>query len=214
MFTGIVEELGKVQSLKKQGKSLCLGIEAEKISAELKIGDSVAVNGVCLTIVEIKPCTVLFDCIGETLELTNLGNLKLKESVNLERPLKADSFLSGHFVSGHIDGVGKILKKVNKGEQLDLYVEAGKGILAYLVPKGSIALDGISLTLVEIGKDSFSVSLIPHTLKMTTLGFKGVGDFVNIEVDILAKYVKQISHPDNQNASNITLDFLKSHGFA
>lgn len=214
MFTGIIEELGVVEGIARKENFLRLGIRAKKILENLKVGDSVAVNGVCLTIVEISSDVVSFDCIAETLKLTNLGRLKFDDKVNLERPLRADSLLSGHFVSGHIDGTGRILKKVNKAEQLDLYVKANQEILDYLVPKGSIALDGISLTLVDIGKDNFSVSLIPHTLKMTTLGFRNVGDLVNIEVDILAKYVKKIFlNRENKEKKFLTEAFLKEHGF-
>lgn len=213
MFTGIIEELGRVESITKKENFLQLGIRAKKILEGLKLGDSVAVNGVCLTIVEIKKDTIFFDCIEETLKLTNLGRLKFNDKVNLERPLRSEGFLSGHFVTGHIDGLGKIARRSNKGSQVDFYVNTNEAILSYLVAKGSVALDGVSLTLVEIGKDNFTVSLIPHTLQMTTLGFKGAGDLVNIEVDIFSKYVKIFSSHDNQNKSQITLDFLKSHGF-
>jgi riboflavin synthase len=213
MFTGIVEELGVVENLTKRQNFLRLGIKAKKILPGLKTGDSIAVNGVCLTVIEIKKDAVFFDCIEETLKLTNLGRLRLNDKVNLERPLKSEGFLSGHFVTGHIDGRGKIVKKINKGEQLDLFVAADKEILAYLVPKGSIALDGVSLTLVETGQNGFSVSLIPHTLRMTILGFKKSGDWVNIEVDIFAKYVKNFSLQGEQNKTKITLEFLRSHGF-
>ncbi len=214
MFTGIIEALGKVESITRKENFLRLGIRVKKILEGLKIGDSVAVNGACLTIVEISSDVVSFDCIAETLKLTNLGRLKFDDKVNLERPLKSEGFLSGHFVSGHIDGVGEIVKKIRKAEQLDLFVEADREILAHLVPKGSIALDGVSLTLAEIGQDSFSASLIPHTLKMTTLGFKKAGDWVNIEVDILAKYVKNfLVKKEDKGKKNLTQEYLKQHGF-
>lgn len=210
MFTGIIEELGKVERIVKKENLLYLGIKTKKIFEGLKIGDSVAVNGVCLTIVEIKKDVIFFDCIEETLRLTNLGRLKLNDKVNLERPLKSEGFLSGHFLTGHIDGLGRIVRRINRGNQVDLYVDAEREILSYFIPKGSVALDGVSLTLVEIGEDYFSVNLIPHTLKTTTLGFKNLNDYLNIEVDILAKYVKKIFSIEKRP---LTEEFLKEHGF-
>ncbi|MCM8778257.1 MAG: riboflavin synthase [Candidatus Omnitrophica bacterium] len=210
MFTGIIEELGYVDKISREGGSLRLEIKAEKITSELKIGESVSVNGVCLTIVGIKKDNLIFDCMEETIKCTNLGLLRLREKVNLEKALRPNSLLSGHIVLGHVDGMGKISKKIKKATAVVLSVEANKEILDYLVPKGSIALDGVSLTLGEIGRNYFSVNLIPHTLKTTTLGFKDVNDYLNIEIDILAKYMRKFLLKED---NSLTEDFLKEHGF-
>ncbi|MCM8797843.1 MAG: riboflavin synthase [Candidatus Omnitrophica bacterium] len=211
MFTGIIEEMGCVEKILRKDKSLRLEIKSEKIVSGLEIGDSVAVNGVCLTVVDIKKERLIFDCIEETLRCTNLGMLKLKEKVNLERALRWDSLLSGHIVLGHVDGMGKIAKKIKKGEEVVLYVEVDKEMLGYFIPKASITLEGVSLTLAEVGKNYFSVNLIPYTLKATTLGFKDLNDYLNIEIDILAKYVKKfLSLPQK---GTLTEEFLKAHGF-
>lgn len=211
MFTGIIEELGLVEKISKKNSASKLEIKAEKIISELKVGDSVSVNGVCLTIVEIRKDRLIFDCMEETLKRTNLGILKLKEKVNLERALKINSLLSGHIVLGHVDGMGKILRKIKKNSDIVLYVELDRKFLDYLVPKGSIALDGVSLTLGEIGKNFFTVNLIPYTLENTTLGFKNVNDCLNVEIDIFAKYVKKFSSLEKKET--LIEDFLKEHGF-
>ncbi|MCM8784074.1 MAG: riboflavin synthase [Candidatus Omnitrophica bacterium] len=211
MFTGIIEELGSVDKILKKDSFFKLEIKAEKIITTLKVGDSVSVNGVCLTIVETKKDKLIFDCIGETLKRTNLGMLKVKEKVNLERALKLDSFLSGHIVLGHVDGMGKILKKIKEESGISLFVDTNKEILDYLVPKGSISLDGVSLTIVEIENSYFSVNIIPHTAENTTLGFKNIGDYLNIEIDIFAKYVNKIL--TKKKGEHLSEGFLREHGF-
>ena len=211
MFTGIIEELGKVEKISKRKEILNIGIKAKKIISNTKIGESVAVNGVCLTVVEKKEGLLFFDCIKETQKFTNLGNLRLNELVNLERPLKMDSLLSGHIVLGHVDGMGRILKKDKEGEEVNLYMEVDREIASYLISNGSIALDGVSLTILDIGENYLSVRLIPYTLRTTTLGFKKPGDYLNIEVDILAKYIKKFLNIKEKK--EITEDFLKEHGF-
>ncbi|MGE4357219.1 MAG: riboflavin synthase [Candidatus Omnitrophota bacterium] len=210
MFTGIIEEIGSLEHIVFKKNFLKLEIKAEKIITGLKIGDSVSVNGVCLTIVGIRKNNLIFECIEETIKRTNLCRLKLREKVNLERALKFNSLLSGHIVLGHIDGMGKIVKIIKKTNEVILYVEVNKEILDYLVPKGPIALDGVSLTLVEIGRNYFSVNLIPHTLKATTLGFKKVNEYLNIEVDILAKYVKKFL---NRKENSLKKELFEEHGF-
>jgi riboflavin synthase len=214
MFTGIVEELGEVKGIERRGKILRLGIKAVKTSEGIRPGDSVSVNGVCLTAIEIKSKNIFFDCIEETLRLTNLGKLGVKDIVNLEKALKADGLLSGHIVLGHIDECGKISRIIKHYGETVFYIGVSSEILDYLVPKGSVAIDGVSLTVCDIGSNHFTVKLIPYTLEITTLGLKTAGEWVNIEVDILAKYVKKFPLTDRVQKKDITLEFLRLHGFA
>lgn len=196
MFTGIIEELGIVRSVTKKGNYTVLEIQADKILGDVKIGDSVAVNGACLTVVKQVKDYLSFEVMEETLKLTNLGELHPNDVVNLERALKVGDRLSGHFVSGHIDAKSLIRKKTFVGENLCFEIVMPKGLNKYIVPKGSIALDGISLTVVGVSGSAFSVYTIPHTLKNTTLKYKNAGSVVNIEVDMLAKYADgKISRP-------------------
>lgn len=215
MFTGIIEELGKVILIEKKEKSAKIKIEAKLVTKELKVGDSVAVNGVCLTIIDFSSTYLTAEIMHETLDRSSLKNLKSKDEVNLERALRADGRLGGHIVSGHVDGVGKILAKKKDGiaEVFDISYppEIGK----YIAIKGSVAVDGISLTIVDINKDYFRLSLIPHSLKSTTLGFKKAGDIVNIEIDILARYIERLfsSEKKEEGKPGISENFLISNGF-
>lgn len=190
MFTGIIEELGAVKSISKRGKYALLEIRADKILDDIKIGDSVAVNGACLTIVKKENAFLSFEVMEETLRLTNLGGLHPNDAVNLERALKAGDRLSGHFVSGHIDAKAVIRKKAFIGENLCFEIVIPKGLNKYIILKGSVAVDGISLTVADVRASAFSVYIIPHTIKNTTLKNKNAGSLVNIEADMLAKYVK------------------------
>lgn len=223
MFTGIIEEIGIVKSIK--GKVIT--IEANKIFDDLKLGDSVAVNGTCLTVssFEGKTFPKIFnaDITSETLSRTNLGDLKSGFKVNLERALTLNGRLGGHIVSGHIDGVG-IIKNISKNtDDIELTIEVPANLMKYIIEKGSIAVDGISLTIAEVNKNSFSVAIIPHTLKETILYYKKAGDKVNIENDIIGKYVEKllsfnnISSKNNYNKenkkSNINMEFLIKNGF-
>lgn len=187
MFSGIVEELGQIKSISRQGNSALLIIKADKVLEDTKIGDSIAVNGVCLTLIKKQIDTLHFAVMPETLKVTNLGTLRVGDKVNLERSLKIGDRLSGHFVTGHIDCLGIVRKKSYINNNLCFEVTVPLDFISYILPKGSIAVDGISLTIVEKRSHTFRVYIIAHTLKNTTLGFKGPSDKVNIEFDILAK---------------------------
>ncbi len=189
MFTGIIIEMGEVAALERKGGITHLSLKSKEIIKDAKIGDSVSVNGTCLTIAEIKDTAMRFDLSDETLKSANLGSLKTGDRVNLEPSLRPDSKLGGHFVSGHIDDIGRIKSKTKMGDAFKIEIEAPEKILNFLVEKGSVAVDGISLTVVDILKNSFTIVIIPHTEQLTTIGFKGPGDTVNIEVDIIGKYV-------------------------
>jgi riboflavin synthase len=187
MFTGLVEAMGEVVSLGGSGAGRRLVVRSPL--GDVGLGDSISVNGACLTVASQGPGQVCFDVGPETLRLTNLGELSVGGRVNLERALLASSRLGGHFVQGHVDGVGVIRELRADGEWAFLSVEPPAHLLCQMVPKGSICVDGVSLTLTTVGPDQFSVMLIPHTLAVTTLGFKQAGGRVNLETDLLAKYV-------------------------
>ena len=192
MFTGIVEETGIVDGLELNSNSALIKIRAEKVLEETKTGDSIAVNGVCLTVTDIKGSTFTADVMAETMRRTNLGSLKKGQKVNLERAMAADGRFGGHIVSGHIDGTGVISKIRDEQNARWIYIKAPAGILHLIVQKGSIAIDGISLTVAYLDDESFAVSLIPHTQKETTLAGKKTGDTVNLENDIIAKYTERL----------------------
>ena len=192
MFTGLVAELGTVQRLARQGNSYHLTVGARKVLENLKIGDSVAVNGACLTVVRMDDSGFTADVMPETVRLTNIGSLQPGSRVNLERTLRLCDGLDGHIVSGHVEGLGTISAQRPEGIAMVVTISAPPELLKYIIKKGSIAIDGISLTVTEVTETSFSVSLIPHTAKETTLGFKKVGDSVNLETDILGKYVERM----------------------
>ena len=187
MFSGIVEELGQVKNISKRGAISLLEVNAEKALEDTKLGDSICVNGTCLTIIKKEKDSLSFEVMPQTLKVTNLGSLRIKDRVNLERALKIGDRLSGHFVSGHIDCVGIIRRRNYTGNNLCFEIAIPKEFMNYILPKGSIALDGISLTIQDKRPGAFTVYIIPHTQKSTTLGFKGPSNKVNIEFDILAK---------------------------
>ncbi len=192
MFTGIVEGIGtvnKISKITKNRSAIEMTIDLGKQVKGLKIGQSVALNGVCLTATKLSKSKCIFEMIEETTKKTDLGNLKIGGVVNIERSLKAGDRLEGHFVLGHVDGVGVIKKILKKPKEVQVYFEVPKNLAKYVVKKGSIAIDGISLTVVDIKKTLASVSLIPHTLEITNFHTKKVGDKVNIETDILGKYI-------------------------
>ncbi len=191
MFTGIVEELGEISGRRQSKDSIALLIKGKKIMPGLQEGDSIAVNGVCLTVARISTNVCYADVMPETLRKTNLNDLKSGDKVNLERALPTEGRLGGHFVSGHIDATGEIVAQKKEGNAWLQKISAPAAVMGYLIPKGSIAVDGISLTIVELEDSCFSVSLIPHTARLTTLGFKKSGDKVNLEVDLLGKYVQK-----------------------
>jgi len=212
MFTGIVEEIGIVEKASK-GKLMHLVIRAQKVLPQTKPGDSINVNGACLTVVNLDKKRVEFNVIAESQANTNLSMLKAGDNVNLERALSVNSRLGGHIVSGHIDGVGIVKEKVKKQDEFWLNINADKDILSYLVPKGSVAIDGVSLTVVNVGKDYFSVALIPHTLKNTTLSFKGPKAKLNLEVDMFSKYVFNYFEKQKASGSKVSESYLKKMGF-
>jgi riboflavin synthase len=189
LFTGLILETGRTISVNKRAGGAILSLKANDVAAMSGIGDSVSVNGVCLTVVNKSGNELSFDLSEETLRSTNLGSLRSGDGVNLEPSLRPDSKIGGHFVTGHIDAAGKIRSKTAVGDMLKFEIAAPGNVLRFLVEKGSVAVDGISLTVVDILKDGFTLVIIPHTAKMTTLGFKGPGETVNVEVDILGKYV-------------------------
>lgn len=207
MFTGLVAELGMVQKLAQQGNSYHLTVAAKKVMQNLKIGDSVAVNGACLTVVQQTDSGFTADVMPETVRLTNIGALKTGDRVNLERTLRLCDGLDGHIVSGHVEGLGVIASRVPEGIAMVVTITAPPELLKYIIKKGSIAIDGISLTVTAVTETSFSVSLIPHTAKETTLGFKDVGDSVNLETDIIGKYVERmLSFKDKDKKAETLLD--------
>lgn len=195
MFTGIIEEAGVVAAIKPTKKSIELTVRAKAIARGIKLGASVAVNGCCLTVVKVatrgKSKLLQFDVLQESWRRTNLQFAKTGSIVNLERPLRADGELGGHFVTGHVDGVGKIVRWEKSGADHLLDIEAPAEVMRYIVFKGSIALDGISLTVAGVKKNSFRIWIIPHTFEVTTLRERKVGDFVNLEADLLGKYAEK-----------------------
>ncbi len=215
MFTGIIIELGKVYGIRKLSSGATLSIISKEIIKDACLGDSISVNGACLTVCEIdKSKGILsFDVSYETLNKTTLGELKKGDLVNLEPALTLNTRLGGHLVSGHVEGVGKIKQIEQKGDYLQIDIEAPLEILKYCIKKGSIAVDGISLTISELSSSFFTLVIIPHTAKMTTLGTKKVGDRVNLETDIIAKYVEKFVSQMTDSSDNRLLEKLKSYGF-
>ena len=210
MFTGIIETIGKFHSFKKTQKQWLLLMEAPKKRFSVKTSDSVSVNGICLTVASQSRKVICSDILNETYDKTNLKFLKPGDSINLERSLKIGDRLGGHFVTGHIDGMGKILEIVKTGKEKKLLIQSPENLTKYLATKGSISVDGVSLTLGPLYKNSFEVFLIPYTLEHTNLGIRKEGDSVNLEVDILARYARGEKF---KKSSGITLSFLKKHGF-
>ena len=230
MFTGIIEETGKIQSLSLAGTSGVLRVRAKKVLEGTRIGDSIAVNGVCLTVTSLFPEGFSADVMAETVRRTGLGSLKPGDRVNLERAMAADGRFGGHIVAGHIDGTGRIESLVREENAVWVTVSAPRQILRYIVEKGSIAIDGISLTVAYVDEQVFKVSVIPHTGEETTLLSKNPGDIVNLENDIVGKYIEKLmvcglpgeSHgqqdrprgnPDEKAGSGLTLEYLEQMGF-
>ncbi|BCB95142.1 riboflavin synthase subunit alpha [Dissulfurispira thermophila] len=221
MFTGLIIELGEVVSLEKKTESARLFIKSSDVIKDAVIGDSIAINGVCLTVVSIDKDIFSFDVSHETLKSTNLGSLRRGDRVNLEPSLRPNSKLGGHFVTGHVEGTGRIKSKTHIGNAIRVEIQAPDNILRYLIEKGSVTVDGISLTVVDVLKDAFNVVIIPHTAKMTTIGFKNIGDTVNLEPDILGKYVAKflsnsllMTHgSQSKNQDSGLLSALKKSGF-
>ena len=216
MFTGIVEEIGTIKSIKASSRSMVLHISARIVLEGLNIGESISVNGVCLTVTSFDSNSFCADIMPETMQKSSLGSLNRGGSVNLERALTLNSRLGGHIVSGHIDGTGKIITKKQDENAIRITIAACPAILRYIIEKGSVAIDGISLTVAAIEKDSFMVSLIPHTKQKTTLCSKGIGELVNIENDQIAKYIEKLTHPtssQDRESEGLSMEFLIKNGF-
>ncbi len=216
MFTGLIEATGKVASLERHGKNCQLHINSSLAQADLSLGESIAVNGVCLTLTAWDRHILTADVSSETLGVSTLGALTAGSLVNLERALRLSGRLGGHIVSGHVDAIGQLKTRVNEGDAQALTFSLPAEISRYVVAKGSITIDGISLTVNQIQDDSFSVMIIPHTLAMTTLNNLRTGDSVNLESDILARYVERLMSPGSGSSGNgtgISLGFLAKNGF-
>lgn len=215
MFTGIVEEIGTVVDFEASQNVLRIKVQASRVLVETYLGDSISTNGVCLTVTDIGKNYFYADVMGETVRRSNLGNLKKGDKVNLERAMAANSRFGGHIVSGHIDGKGKITSYEKEGNAVWITIDTGKEVLKYIVEKGSIAIDGISLTVAYVDEKKFKVSIIPHTSEETTLLKKKIGEEVNLECDVIGKYVEKLLgfNKKNDEKKSITMDFLINNGF-
>ncbi len=214
MFTGIVEEIGEIASIERGSQSAVLRIRCKKVLEDTRVGDSIAVSGVCLTVTSMTGNGYTADVMAETMERSSLGSLQPGSRVNLERAMAADGRFGGHIVAGHIDGVGKI-ENISRDETAVWYqISTDPHVLRYIVEKGSVSIDGISLTVAAVGDRDFRVSIIPHTQGNTTLADRRTGDVVNIETDIIGKYVEKLMQPPSpERESGITWEFLAEHGF-
>ena len=216
MFTGIVEEVGTIDRITKGVHSAVLSIRANLVLENTKIGDSIAVNGICLTVTSLTGSGFTADVMHETLNRSSLASLTSGSRVNLERAMAADGRFGGHIVAGHVDGVGTVAK-VEKDDNAVWYtIEAAPDVLRYVVEKGSITIDGISLTVARVDSHSFAISAIPHTVAVTVLKDRHPGDKVNLETDIIGKYVEKLLRPAEDTApasSGLTMEFLAKHGF-
>jgi riboflavin synthase len=215
MFTGIIEEVGKLKSIKHGANSSVLTIQASKVLEETKLGDSIAVNGVCLTVTGMDGGCFDADVMAESLRRTNLGDLTPGSPLNLERALALNSRLGGHIVSGHIDGTGTLVSFKKEDVATVVTIQTSPELLRYMLVKGSIAIDGVSLTITEVTDTTFSVSLIPHTKKETILLMKKTGDTVNLETDVIGKYVEKLLRIDKSEPQEpvLDMDFLAENGF-
>ena len=217
MFTGIVEEMGVIKSIRKGASSAVLEIQAQVVLEDVHIGDSIAVNGVCLTATSFTPTTFTADVMHETLNRSSLANLRPGSRVNLERAMAANGRFGGHIVAGHVDGVGTVLQTRKDDNAIWYTIGASPEVLRYVVEKGSITIDGISLTVAKVTDTDFSISAIPHTVAVTVLQDRKPGDTVNLETDIIGKYVEKLlipqAQPTQKPTSNITREFLSRYGF-
>ncbi len=214
MFTGLIEEIGEIQNIIKSARSAKIKIKAGKILEDIKIGDSISINGVCLTVTEFAPDSFTVDVMAETIRRSNLSSLTAGDKVNLERALMAGDRLGGHIVSGHIDGMGTITSYEKEDNAVWVTIAAPPDILKYIIKKGSVAIDGVSLTVAYIDEKLFKVSVIPHTRDITTLLKKKAGDLVNLECDMIGKYIeKLLLFKETQKSGRISTDFLVQNGF-
>ena len=214
MFTGIIEEIGVVNDVHRTSQGAVLNVGASEVLTDSKVGDSVAIDGVCLTMTQVDSARFTADISAETLRRTTLGSRSRGDGVNLERSLQLNSRLGGHIVLGHVDDVGVISGWRDEGDSSMMRVSASPDVMRYVVFKGSICVDGISLTVANLSEAEFEIALIPHTKQVTTIGEKRVGDRVNIEVDLLGRYVEKLLGEQSQRPRSVDLAVLKSHGFA
>lgn len=212
MFTGIIEEIGTVQAVQHSGDNSFIKISAEKILSDVHDGDSIAVNGVCLTVTDFSSNIFRADVMNETLNRSSLGSLRNGSPVNLERAMSANGRFGGHIVSGHIDGTGVISDIKKDGIAIWYTISTNPEIMRYIIEKGSIAIDGISLTVAKVTDNNFSVSIIPHTAQQTILSYKKTGDIVNLENDIVGKYIEKFTRQE-KNKNSISMNFLAENGF-
>ena len=218
MFTGIVEEIGRIKNVQRSAKSITFCIEASKVLADTKIGDSICTNGVCLTVTDISPAAegkgwFKADVMPETIRKTSMAKLQVGSKVNLERALTLNTRLGGHIVSGHVDGIGHVVRKEQDDIAIWLWIECDANLMRYIIPKGSVTLQGVSLTVAKVEATRFAVSLIPHTQEKTTLHTNVVGDVVNIETDIIAKYVEKLivtNDEDQADKTELYRQFMKN----
>ncbi|SNS42279.1 riboflavin synthase alpha chain [Anaerovirgula multivorans] len=215
MFTGIVEEIGRIRRIHQSGDGASIIIEGKRVLGDVKLGDSIATNGVCLTVNQFDTSSFQVDVMAETMRRSNLKNLKTGDLVNLERAVAVGDRLGGHLVSGHIDGVGVISNYDQEDNAVWITIDVELELLKYIILKGSIAVDGVSLTVAYVDEKCFKVSIIPHTRDETILINKGVGELVNLECDMIGKYVEKLMfyNKDKQEKKDISLDFLAQHGF-
>lgn len=213
MFTGIVEELGVLISIERKGKSAILKIGASKILEDVHMGDSIAVNGVCLTVTNFDKDFFQVDMMHETADRSGFLNMPVSSKVNLERAMAVNSRFGGHIVSGHVDGQGKVSSITKDENAIWFEIESSPKILRYIVEKGSITVDGISLTVAKVTNKSFSISAIPHSVANTNLSLKKVGSYVNLECDIIGKYIEKLMTNNREEKSGITMEMLTKHGF-
>ena len=214
MFTGLIEEVGVVRQLRRRGEFQRLEIGARSTLADLRVGDSICIDGVCQTVVDLGSCGFSVESVEETLKRTTLGGLRAGAGVNLERSLQLQDRLGGHLILGHVDGVGRIRRLQREGSSWILEIETPSELQHYIASKGSIAVDGISLTVVEAGGKGFTVSIIPHTFSHTNLSRRHKGDPVNLEVDIIARYVERLLQTRGESGRGLTFQQLRETGFA
>lgn len=213
MFTGLISDIGIISNIYTNQEGKIFTIHAKKTTQELALGDSVAINGTCLTVIDIKEDQCMLQAVHITLQKTNLGKLSIGSSVNLELALKATDRLGGHFVQGHVNGIGAINQIISIGNNYEISIMIPANLQHYMVNEGSIALDGISLTVAKTIEQGIVVSIIPHTWQATTLHTKKIGDLLNIEVDIIAKYVEQFTRLQGVKQTAINRDWLQMHGY-
>ena len=213
MFTGIIEEIGTVKEVRHGHRSAVVTISAEKVLPGTSIGDSIAVNGVCLTVIAMDDDSFSADATPETISRSSLWQMHRGSRVNLERAMAADGRFGGHIVMGHIDGTGKVSRVIKDDNSVLLSIEAAPELMRYIIEKGSIAIDGISLTVAEVWESGFTVSVIPHTASATTIGWMVAGTTVNLETDIIGKYAERFLMPEKRSRKGITAEMLSEYGF-